>query len=98
MRRPFTTRSQSSSRPIRPRNTVAESAIHSGREWKLPHSRHGITIAETISTPPMVGVPALVRWLCGPSSRTRCPSFTRRSHAIIGGPSTKHSSSAVIAA
>ena len=31
------------------------------------------TRAKRISEPPMVGVPALERWLSGPSSRIACP-------------------------
>jgi hypothetical protein len=77
---------------------VAPSAIHIGREWKFPHSRVGTTIAVTISSPPIVGVPAFAWWAWGPSARIFCPSRSRRSPSIIGGPRTKHTSSAVIAA
>ncbi len=46
----------------------------------------------------MVGVPALTRWVCGPSGADLLPELDPRSQSIIGGPSTKHTSSAVIAA
>ena len=45
--------------------------------------------------PPMVGVPALVRWVSGPKSRTICPTFNRVSHRIVAGPRTKATSRAV---
>ena len=48
--------------------------------------------------PPMVGVPALARCVCGPSERTFCPSFTRRSQPIITGPNSRLIASAVMAA
>ena len=46
----------------------------------------------------MVGVPALVRWDLGPSSRTDCPIFLLVSQRISGGPKTKEMTSEVIAA
>ena len=46
----------------------------------------------------MVGVPALLRWVWGPSARTFWPSLTCLSHSIIGGPTTKHTIRAVMAA
>ena len=36
---------------------------------EVPHNTVGTKIAVTISRPPIVGVPDLERWLCGPSSR-----------------------------
>ncbi len=45
----------------------------------------GITVARTISTPPMVGVPCLPRCVCGPSVRTTWPTFSIRSRRMIGG-------------
>ena len=81
-----------------PSHTVARSASQSGREWRLPHRSDGTTIEETIRIPPMVGVPALLRWVWGPSARTFWPSLTCLSHSIIGGPTTKHTIRAVMAA
>ena len=37
--------------------------------------------------PPIVGVPALLRWLCGPSLRSFWPNFNLLSIGIITGPS-----------
>ena len=39
-----------------------------------------------ISTPPMVGVPDLIRWVWGPSVRTAWPTFMRVSMRITAGP------------
>ena len=36
--------------------------------------------------PPMVGVPALPRWVSGPSSRTCCPIFSSLSFRDYGRP------------
>ena len=49
-----------------------------------------------ISAPPIVGVPAFARCVCGPSSRTDWPIFMRESHAIIRGPTTNAITSAVM--
>ena len=57
-----------------------------------------MVIAMTMSTPPIVGVPALGRWLFGPSSRTFCPTPRPRSLAITGGPSASAIRSAVASA
>jgi hypothetical protein len=51
-----------------------------------------------ISAPPIVGVPALIRCVCGPSSRTAWPIRMRASHAIIRGPTRNEMTSAVIVA
>ena len=55
-------------------------------------------IAMRISTPPMVGVPDLIRCVCGPSVRTAWPIFFAASQRITRGPAAKEISSAVIAA
>ena len=57
-----------------------------------------MTIDTRISAPPMVGVPALARCVCGPSSRTDWPIFMRASHAIMRGPTMNEITSAVIVA
>ena len=50
-----------------------------------------------IISPPMVGVPRLARWVCGPSSRIGCPLPCRtRSMAMKRGPMTSPMISAVI--
>jgi hypothetical protein len=51
-----------------------------------------------ISTPPIVGVPALLLCACGPSSRMYWPIESRRSRSITQGPSTSTRKSAVSAA
>ena len=68
---------------------------------RLSRSAHSsvVTAIETrISAPPIVGVPALIRCVCGPSSRTDWPICIRVSHAIIRGPMTNEMTSAVIVA
>ena len=57
-----------------------------------------IAIDTRISAPPIVGVPALARCVCGPSSRTAWPIFIRVSQEIVRGPTTKEITSAVIVA
>ncbi len=46
----------------------------------------------------MVGVPALTRWVCGPSLRTDWPIFFAVSQRITAGPKTKEIASAVMVA
>ena len=45
-----------------------------------------MAIDTRISAPPMVGVPALTRWVCGPSSRTAWPIFIAVRRRIMAGP------------
>ena len=50
-----------------------------------------------IISPPMVGVPRLARWVCGPSSRIGWPlPWRMRSMAMKRGPMTRPMTSAVI--
>ena len=51
-----------------------------------------------ISAPPIVGVPALIKCVCGPSSRTDWPILYSVSLRIIRGPMTNEITSAVIVA
>ena len=44
----------------------------------------------------MVGVPALARCVCGPSTRTDWPIFIRVSQAITRGPTMNEMNSAVM--
>ncbi len=60
-----------------------------------PQSRVGTRIPVRMRTPPMVGVPALAWWPCGPSSRMYWPIWRRRSRSIMKGPSTSTRKSAV---
>src|SRR6185312_12631388 len=48
--------------------------------------------------PPMVGVPALSRCVCGPSERTTWPAFSAASSRITAGPMSRDMTSAVSAA
>ncbi len=56
---------------MRPKATVTPSVIHTKRLARSAQSRVPATIATRMSAPPIVGVPAFDRWLCGPSERTR---------------------------
>src|SRR5450759_2239070 len=47
-----------------------------------------------MSTPPIVGVPALIRWPWGPSARTCCPMLRNRTSLIHSGNSATAASSA----
>ncbi len=43
-----------------------------------------------IISPPMVGVPAFLKWVCGPSARIGWPlPWRTRSEAMILGPNRK---------
>ena len=54
------------------------------------HSRTEIDTEMRISSPPMVGVPRLARWLCGPSSRIGWPlPCVARSQLMNHGPEQK---------
>ncbi len=55
-------------------------------------------IEARIRAPPMVGVPAFTRWVCGPSSRTGWPTLRAASLRIIQGPTMKEMTRAVSAA
>ena len=60
------------------------------------HKSSEIDMATRIISPPIVGVPRLARWVCGPSSRIGWPLPCRtRSIAIMRGPITSPISSAV---
>ena len=52
-------------------------------------------MATRISAPPIVGVPDLFRWVCGPSSRTDWPIFSSASLRISIGPNSNPIASAV---
>ena len=54
---------------------------------------------DRIISPPMVGVPAFLKWVCGPSARIGWPLPCRiRSELMIVGPNRKTSSAEVISA
>ena len=56
-----TTLRQSSTQPIAPKPSVTASTIQTKRLVRSNHSSVEIAIASRISTPPMVGVPLLLR-------------------------------------
>ena len=56
-----------------------------------------MTMESTISTPPMLGVPALAAWVSGTSARTPA-AFSSRSRRMTHGPSRMEISRAVAAA
>ena len=55
----------------------------------------GITAAARISSPPIVGVPAFVRCVAGPSWRITWPIWKSRNVRISRGPAKKLIASAV---
>ena len=65
-----TTLRQSSAQPIAPKPRVTISTIQTKRLDRSNQSKVATAIDSKISTPPMVGVPLLTRWLCIAYSRT----------------------------
>ena len=55
-------------------------------------------VASRMMSPPIVGVPRFPWWEAGPSARITCPIFRALSRAMMGGPTTKASRSAVTVA
>src|SRR5258708_4649555 len=53
---------------------------------KIGQSNVGTAVERTISTPPIVGVPAFFLCSCGPSSRINWPICNSRSRRISDGP------------
>ena len=60
----LTTLRQSSTQPIAPKPSVTSSTIQTKRLLRSNHSSVDTAMANRISTPPMVGVPFLTRWVC----------------------------------
>src|SRR5918999_279079 len=52
----------------------------------------------SITTPPIVGVPCLMRCVCGPSSRTNCPNFLVCKNIINFDPKATVTANAIAAA
>ena len=65
---------------------------------QLPHNRVDTVMAVRIREPPIVGVPFLTRWVCGPSVRTACPHLSAVSLRIVHGPNIRENAKAVNAA
>ena len=81
-----------------PNARVAKSTTQTYLFVRSDHRRTERVMAAMISRPPMVGVPCLVRWVWGPSSRTCWPTLSSRSRRMIHGPSRKLTRRAVITA
>ena len=82
--RSWTTFDASSIRPSAPAMSVAPASRNVSCEGPAT-STMVIATATSMMTPPMVGVPCLTRWLCGPSARTCCPMWLERSMRIHSG-------------
>ena len=78
--------SASSNRPKAAVHSVARSAATKPHEGGTTKSTV-ITMAMSMMTPPMVGVPCFTKWLCGPSARTCWPICVRVSRRIQAGMS-----------
>jgi hypothetical protein len=65
---------------------------------RLDHSSVETTSAKRMSRPPIVGVPALMKCACGPTSRMFWPTDRRRSVRMNHGPRRNEMASAVTAA
>ena len=59
------------------------------------HSSVGTSDAASISRPPIVGVPAFVRCVAGPSCRMTWPTWKSRNLRISQGPSSRLMANAV---
>ena len=76
---------------------MTNSAIQVYFTRKSAQSSMAMQTLRMMSAPPIVGVPAFFRWVCGPSSRTYCPICRRRRRAIIRPPKPMERRSAVSA-
>ena len=74
---------------------MTASSSHTYLFDRSAHSRVVMPIDIRISVPPMVGVPALTRWVCGPSLRTAWPTFSSVSLRMTQGPENSPMPSAV---
>ena len=74
---------------MEPNAMVAKITIHTYTLRRSAHSRTETRIDPRIITPPMVGVPVLARWDCGPSVLTTCPYLSLCSSAITLGPTSR---------
>src|SRR5882724_7424146 len=69
-----------------PNAKVTPNTIHTRRLVSSAHRRVLISVVTRISVPPIVGVPAFTRWVCGPSSRTTWPTWWYDRRSISHGP------------
>jgi hypothetical protein len=74
---------------------MASMATITNRLVSGAQSSVGMTVARRMIIPPMVGVPRLPWWLASPSERMTWPILRALSRAMIEGPTTNASSSAV---
>ena len=65
---------QSSYSPI-PATTETSNSVVNVATFRRATTSSAATRPTSITTPPIVGVPCLIRCVCGPSSRTNCPNF-----------------------
>ena len=89
---------KSSANPTAPNATRLASASQTNRLERSIQRSVATMTASRISSPPIVGVPALAWWDWGPSSRMDWPICRRLSSRIIGPPKASEISSAVTAA
>ena len=69
----LTTLRQSSAQPMAPKPSVTPNTIHTKRLVRSNHNKVETAIENKINTPPMVGVPPLLRWVCMAYSRIGWP-------------------------
>ena len=89
---------QSSYQPMAPKATITASTTQTYLLRKSPHSSTEASTVNRISAPPMVGVPALEKWVLGPSSRIGWPPLYWARRRITTGPHHSDSASEVSAA
>ena len=65
---------------------------------RLERSRYGTAMARKMMIPPIVGVPALVWWPWGPSSRMFWPNSRLRRNSMNFGLRNRHISSEAVPA
>ena len=61
-----TTLRQSSTQPMAPKPSITIRTIQTKRLERSNHNKVDTVMESSTSTPPMVGVPLLLRWLCMP--------------------------------
>src|SRR5918997_5804022 len=80
-----------------PATTVTSSSVANVAAFGLATTSSAATSPISITTPPIVGVPALIRCVCGPSSRTNCPNFRVCKNSINLDPSVTVTRNAIAA-
>ena len=86
---------------MKPMAPIATKVSSASTVYELVNSAH-ISVETpadmTIRVPPIVGVPAFTRWVCGPSERTTWPMRERWRTRMVIGPSKNASPSDVTSA